>query len=154
MSDETALVDGTHPAWTRIKFEELLAQQLSLKRAHEERRTRAAPVMPRRSPDEPESLSARFLKTLPFRLTGAQQRVGAEIARDLTRPHPMQRLLQGDVGSGKTVVAALAAAQAIDAGYQAALMAPTEILAEQHFAQAARLAGAARRERSRGSPAA
>jgi ATP-dependent DNA helicase RecG len=131
-SDETALVDGTHPAWTRIKFEELLAQQLSLKRAHEERRTRAAPVMPRRSLDEPESLSARFLKTLPFRLTGAQQRVCAEIADELTLPHPMQRLLQGDVGSGKTIVAALAAAQAIDAGYQAALMAPTEILAEQH----------------------
>jgi ATP-dependent DNA helicase RecG len=131
-SDETALVDGTHPAWTRIKFEELLAQQLSLKRAHEERRTRAAPAMPRRSIDEPECLSARFLKALPFRLTGAQERVCAEIAGELTLPHPMQRLLQGDVGSGKTIVAALAAAQAIDAGYQAALMAPTEILAEQH----------------------
>jgi len=131
-SDETALVDGTHPAWTRIKFEELLAQQLSLKRAHEERRTRAAPVMPRRSETEPESLVARFLRALPFRLTGAQERVCAEIAAELTLPHPMQRLLQGDVGSGKTIVAALAAAQAIDAGYQAALMAPTEILAEQH----------------------
>lgn len=131
-SDETALVDGTHPAWTRIKFEELLAQQLSLKRAHEERRTRAAPVMSRRSLNEPESLVARFLGTLPFRLTGAQERVCAEIAAELTLPHPMQRLLQGDVGSGKTIVAALAAAQAIDAGYQAALMAPTEILAEQH----------------------
>jgi ATP-dependent DNA helicase RecG len=131
-SDETALVDGTHPAWTRIKFEELLAQQLSLKRAHEERRTRAAPAMPRRSLDEPESLSARFLRALPFALTGAQERVCAEIAGELTLPHPMQRLLQGDVGSGKTIVAALAAAQAIDAGYQAALMAPTEILAEQH----------------------
>ncbi|SAL73259.1 ATP-dependent DNA helicase RecG [Caballeronia terrestris] len=130
--DETALVDGTHPAWTRIKFEELLAQQLSLKRAHEERRTRAAPVMPRRSLHEPESLVARFLGALPFRLTGAQERVCAEIAAELTLPHPMQRLLQGDVGSGKTIVAALAAAQAIDAGYQAALMAPTEILAEQH----------------------
>ncbi|SAL12261.1 ATP-dependent DNA helicase RecG [Caballeronia humi] len=131
-SDEPALVDGTHPAWTRIKFEELLAQQLSLKRAHEERRTRAAPVMPRRSLHEPDSLVVRFLGTLPFRLTGAQERVCAEIAAELTLPHPMQRLLQGDVGSGKTVVAALAAAQAIDAGYQAALMAPTEILAEQH----------------------
>jgi ATP-dependent DNA helicase RecG len=131
-SDETALVDGTHPAWTRIKFEELLAQQLSLKRAHEERRTRAAPVMPRRSETEQESLVARFLRALPFRLTGAQERVCAEIAAELTLPHPMQRLLQGDVGSGKTIVAALAAAQAIDAGYQAALMAPTEILAEQH----------------------
>ncbi len=131
-SDENALIDGSHPAWTRIKFEELLAQQLSLKRAHEERRTRAAPVMPKRSPDETGTLVARFLQTLPFKLTGAQQRVCAEISNELTLPHPMQRLLQGDVGSGKTIVAALAAAQAIDAGYQAALMAPTEILAEQH----------------------
>ena len=131
-SDETALMDGTHPAWVRIKFEELLAQQMSLKRAHDERRTRAAPGMPRRTADDPASLVARLLNALPFSLTGAQQRVGGEIALDLTQPHPMQRLLQGDVGSGKTVVAALAAAQAIDAGYQAALMAPTEILAEQH----------------------
>ncbi|AXE99506.1 ATP-dependent DNA helicase RecG [Paraburkholderia hospita] len=131
-SDETALIDGTHPAWTRIKFEELLAQQLSLKRAHEERRTRAAPAMPRRAATDDASLVTRLLQTLPFALTNAQQRVCAEIAQDLTQPHPMQRLLQGDVGSGKTVVAALAAAQAIDAGYQAAMMAPTEILAEQH----------------------
>ncbi|SDH46909.1 ATP-dependent DNA helicase RecG [Paraburkholderia phenazinium] len=131
-SDETALMDGTHPAWVRIKFEELLAQQMSLKSAHDERRTRAAPSMPRRTADDPASLVARLLKALPFSLTGAQERVGGEIALDLTQPHPMQRLLQGDVGSGKTIVAALAAAQAIDAGYQAALMAPTEILAEQH----------------------
>lgn len=131
-SDETALIDGTHPAWTRIKFEELLAQQLSLKRAHEERRTRAAPAMPRRASDDDASLVVRLLRALPFALTGAQQRVVAEIAGELTLAHPMQRLLQGDVGSGKTIVAALAAAQAIDAGYQAALMAPTEILAEQH----------------------
>src|SRR5690349_22934636 len=131
-SDETALIDGTHPAWVRIKFEELLAQQLSLKRAHEERRTRAAPAMPRREPTDEASLVTRLLKTLPFALTNAQQRGCAEIAQDLTQPHPMQRLLQGDVGTGKTVVAALAAAQAIDAGYQAAMMAPTEILAEQH----------------------
>ncbi|TKC91060.1 ATP-dependent DNA helicase RecG [Trinickia terrae] len=131
-ADETALIDGTHPAWSRIKFEELLAQQLSLKRAHEERRTRSAPVMPQRAAHDPESLAARLARALPFALTRAQQRVGAEIAADLTQPHPMQRLLQGDVGSGKTIVAALAAAQAIDAGYQAALMAPTEILAEQH----------------------
>ncbi|MEI5999232.1 ATP-dependent DNA helicase RecG [Paraburkholderia bengalensis] len=131
-SDQTALIDGTHPAWTRIKFEELLAQQLSLKRAHEERRTRAAPVMPRAAPTNEASLVTRLLKALPFSLTGAQQRVCGEIAHDLTQPHPMQRLLQGDVGSGKTIVAALAAAQAIDAGYQAAMMAPTEILAEQH----------------------
>ncbi|SAL64677.1 ATP-dependent DNA helicase RecG [Caballeronia arvi] len=131
-SDETALIDGTHPAWTRIKFEELLAQQLSLKRAHEERRTRAAPAMPRRLPNDEQSLVVRLLKALPFALTGAQERVVGEIAGELTLAHPMQRLLQGDVGSGKTIVAALAAAQAIDAGYQAALMAPTEILAEQH----------------------
>lgn len=131
-SDETALIDGTHPAWTRIKFEELLAQQLSLKRAHEERRRRSAPAMPRRAPADAASLVTRLLQALPFALTGAQQRVVAEIAAELTLPHPMQRLLQGDVGSGKTIVAALAAAQAIDAGYQAALMAPTEILAEQH----------------------
>ncbi|MFC5430041.1 ATP-dependent DNA helicase RecG [Paraburkholderia denitrificans] len=139
-ADEAELIDGTHPAWTRIKFEELLAQQLSLKRAHEERRTRAAPAMPLRETAAQDAASAplveplvtRLRASLPFQLTNAQQRVVAEIARELELPHPMQRLLQGDVGSGKTVVAALAAAQAIDAGYQAALMAPTEILAEQH----------------------
>ncbi|MGR3907023.1 ATP-dependent DNA helicase RecG [Burkholderia sp. SR8] len=131
-SDEAALMDGSHPAWTRIKFEELLAQQLSLKRAHEERRTRAAPAMPRRTAADADALTTRLYAALPFTLTGAQSRVVDEIAHDLTLPHPMQRLLQGDVGSGKTVVAALAATQAIDAGYQAALMAPTEILAEQH----------------------
>jgi len=128
--DETGLLDGTHPAWLRIKFEELLAQQLSLKRAQQQRRARTAPVMLKRS--ESASLVARFEHTLPFALTGAQRRVWAEISADMAAPHPMQRLLQGDVGSGKTIVAALAAAQAIDAGYQAALMAPTEILAEQH----------------------
>jgi len=134
-ADEAALIDGTHPAWTRIKFDELLAQQLSLKRAHEERRRRTAPPMPSMSPGDrgaAQTLSARFRAALPFALTGAQKRVVAEISADLGAPHPMQRLLQGDVGSGKTVVAALAAAQAIDAGYQAAMMAPTEILAEQH----------------------
>lgn len=130
-ADEAALMDGTHPAWTRIKFEELLAQQLSLKRAHAARRAHTAPAMPRTGTTQ-ESLVARLLATLPFALTAAQQRVVAEISNDLAQPYPMQRLLQGDVGSGKTVVAALAAAQAIDAGYQAALMAPTEILAEQH----------------------
>ncbi|WP_176050524.1 ATP-dependent DNA helicase RecG [Burkholderia sp. BCC1644] len=131
-SDEAALMDGSHPAWTRIKFEELLAQQLSLKRAHEERRTRAAPAMPRLAASDADALTTRLYAALPFTLTGAQARVVDEIAHDLTLAHPMQRLLQGDVGSGKTVVAALAATQAIDAGYQAALMAPTEILAEQH----------------------
>ncbi|HKT96323.1 MAG TPA: ATP-dependent DNA helicase RecG [Paraburkholderia sp.] len=133
-ADEHELIDGTHPAWTRIKFDELLAQQLSLKRAHEERRTRAAPAMARHvaGRDSGTALLARLRAALPFTLTGAQERVVEEIAHDLEQPHPMQRLLQGDVGSGKTVVAALAAAQAIDAGFQAALMAPTEILAEQH----------------------
>jgi ATP-dependent DNA helicase RecG len=130
--DESALIDRTHPAWLRIKFEELLAQQLSLKRAHDERRSRAAPPMSLRPADDRASLVARLTAALPFALTGAQQRASAQIAQDLAASHPMQRLLQGDVGSGKTVVAALAAAQAIDAGYQAALMAPTEILAEQH----------------------
>ncbi|KAG0163544.1 hypothetical protein DFQ30_011396 [Apophysomyces sp. BC1015] len=115
-ADEAALMDRTHPAWLRIKFDELLAQQLSLKRAHDERRLRTAPAMTRRSAADRDSL----------------QRASEQIAADLAAAHPMQRLLQGDVGSGKTVVAALAAAQAIDAGYQAALMAPTELLAEQH----------------------
>jgi ATP-dependent DNA helicase RecG len=131
-AQEAALIDRTHPAWLRIKFEELLAQQLSLKRAHEERRSRGAPPMPRRAPGDADSLVKRFEAALPFALTGAQRRAVAEISGELAAPHPMQRLLQGDVGSGKTIVAALAAAQAIDAGYQAALMAPTEILAEQH----------------------
>jgi ATP-dependent DNA helicase RecG len=127
--DETALSERTHPAWTRIKFDELLAQQLSLKRAQAARRERNAPPMPSTT----VGILARFMQALPFALTGAQQRVWAEIQTDLMSPHPMHRLLQGDVGSGKTIVAALAAAHAIDAGYQAALMAPTEILAEQHY---------------------
>jgi ATP-dependent DNA helicase RecG len=126
--DEHALTERSHPAWTRVKFDELLAQQLSLKRAQQARREKGAPVL-----SAVGSLSEAFLKTLPFKLTNAQQRVVEEIRRDLRADYPMQRLLQGDVGSGKTVVAALAAAQAIDSGYQAALMAPTEILAEQHF---------------------
>ncbi|EHP43347.1 ATP-dependent DNA helicase RecG [Cupriavidus basilensis OR16] len=127
--DEHALIERSHPAWQRIKLDELLAQQLSLKRSQAARRDKSAPPMPRR---EGGLLSA-FLAALPFKLTGAQQRVVEEIAKDMGAPHPMHRLLQGDVGSGKTIVAALAACQAIDAGYQAALMAPTEILAEQHF---------------------
>ncbi|CAG2159208.1 ATP-dependent DNA helicase RecG [Cupriavidus numazuensis] len=126
---EAALADRSHPAWQRIKFDELLAQQISLRRAHEARREKNAPSMPRRE----DGLLTRFLQALPFRLTGAQQRVVEEIAADMTAQHPMHRLLQGDVGSGKTIVAALAACQAIDAGYQAAIMAPTEILAEQHY---------------------
>ena len=126
--DEHALGERSHPAWERMKFDELLAQQLSLKRAQRARREKGAP--PLRAVG---TLSEAFLKGLPFALTGAQQRVVQEIRADLAESYPMQRLLQGDVGSGKTVVSALAAAQAIDSGYQAALMAPTEILAEQHF---------------------
>jgi ATP-dependent DNA helicase RecG len=126
--DEYALMEKSHPAWTRMKFDELLAQQLSLKRAQRARRDKGAPTL-----RAVGRLSEGFLGALPFALTGAQQRVVQEIRADLREGYPMQRLLQGDVGSGKTVVAALAAAQAIDSGYQAALMAPTEILAEQHF---------------------
>jgi len=125
---EHALMDRSHPAWIRMKFDELLAQQLSLKRAQVARRAKGASALPVIG-----TLSNAFLKTLPFSLTGAQQRVLEEIRTDLRESFPMQRLLQGDVGSGKTVVAALAAAQAIDSGFQATLMAPTEILAEQHF---------------------
>jgi len=126
--DEHALADRSHPAWVRMKFDELLAQQLSLKRAQAARRAKGATALPVIG-----KLSDAFLKTLPFTLTKAQQRVLQEIRADLRASFPMQRLLQGDVGSGKTVVAALAAAQAIDSGFQAVLMAPTEILADQHF---------------------
>ncbi|MTV38796.1 ATP-dependent DNA helicase RecG [Duganella radicis] len=126
--DEHALADRSHPAWTRVKFDELLAQQLSLKRAQRARRAKGSPALTKVG-----VLSRDLQVALPFKLTGAQKRVLAEISADLRQPYPMQRLLQGDVGSGKTVVSALAAAQAIDSGYQAALMAPTEILAEQHF---------------------
>lgn len=125
---EAALMDRSHPAWVRMKFDELLAQQLSLKRAQAARRAKGAAALPVIG-----ELSTAFLRQLPFQLTRAQQRVLEEIRADLRESFPMQRLLQGDVGSGKTVVAALAAAQAIDSGFQAALMAPTEILAEQHF---------------------
>lgn len=126
--DEHALMERAHPAWVRMKFDELLAQQLSLKRAQAARRAKGAIPLPVLG-----ELSSALLHSLPFALTGAQQRVLEEIRADLRAAYPMQRLLQGDVGSGKTVVAALAAAQAIDSGHQAVLMAPTEILAEQHF---------------------
>ncbi|MCX7165815.1 MAG: ATP-dependent DNA helicase RecG [Rhodocyclales bacterium] len=117
-----------HPAWRRVQFDELLAQQLSLRRAYTARRARGAPRLVASA-----TLTAALLASLPFRLTKAQQRAWREIAADLGQPHPMQRLLQGDVGSGKTVVAALAMLHAVEAGHQAALMAPTEILAEQHY---------------------
>jgi ATP-dependent DNA helicase RecG len=124
-----ALEDRSHPAWQRLKFEELLAQQLSQLQARRERELQRAPRFAVRA----GGLQERLLAALPFALTGAQRRVAEEIAADLQREQPTHRLLQGDVGSGKTVVAALAAAIAIDNGWQCALMAPTEILAEQHF---------------------
>jgi ATP-dependent DNA helicase RecG len=121
--------DHSHPAWQRLKFDELLAQQLSQLLAQAARAKLAAPSL-RAGGD---GLAQQLLARLPFALTQAQQRVVAEVTGDIAQPHPMHRLLQGDVGSGKTVVAALAAAVAMDAGWQCALMAPTEILAEQHF---------------------
>ena len=131
-----ALEDRSHPAWQRLKAEELLAQQLSQLQAKRGRDALQAPPLlaPPRAAGEP-GLAERLLAALPFTLTEAQRRVSAEIARELGRPVPMHRLLQGDVGSGKTVVAALAAALCIDAGWQCALMAPTEILAQQHFSK-------------------
>ena len=126
--------DRTHPAWQRLKAEELLAQQLSQLEARRVRAAMRAPQLAGQSLGNTQcSLHDQLLERLPFHLTNAQQRVGAEIATDLQKNVPMHRLLQGDVGSGKTVVAALAAARCIDAGWQCALMAPTEILAEQHF---------------------
>ncbi len=124
-----ALEDHSHPAWQRLKFEELLAQQLSQLQAKQARALQRAPPFSLQR----GGLQDRLLAALPFTLTQAQRRVGDEIAADLQQPVPMHRLLQGDVGSGKTVVAALAAAIAIQNGWQCALMAPTEILAEQHF---------------------
>ena len=122
-----ALAGRAHPAWRRVKFDELLAQQLSLRFAYRRRRARKAPVL---RPDG--ALLKAFVSRLPFELTRAQTRALNEVLRDLAQPHPMQRLLQGDVGSGKTVVAAIACLAAADSGRQAAVMAPTEILSEQH----------------------
>ena len=118
----------THRVWQRIKFDELLAQQLSMRLHYRQRRNRMAPTLKKKS-----KLSVALLEQLTFNLTSAQKKVTSEICRDLSMPHPMQRLLQGDVGSGKTIVAALAALLVIENGYQVAMMAPTEILAEQHF---------------------
>ena len=123
------LEDQTHPAWQRLKIEELLAQQLSQTQARLEREALKAAVLNPKKGD----LAKRLLAQLPFALTGAQARAVAEITQDLAKPSPMHRLLQGDVGSGKTVVAAMAAAICMDSGYQCVLMAPTEILAQQHF---------------------
>ncbi len=123
-----ALEDRNLPAWQRLKFDELLAQQMQLRLAYAARRAKGAPTL---SPLA--TLTEKLLAALPFRLTGAQVRAWGEIALDLAKPHPMQRLLQGDVGSGKTIVAALAMLRAVENGWQAVLMAPTEILAEQHY---------------------
>jgi len=126
-ADLASLAQRTHPAWERMKFDELLAQQLSMRMAYRARRARNAPAL---APDGP--LLRRFLGHLPFRLTRAQSRAMAQTLGDLAQAHPMQRLLQGDVGSGKTIIAAIASLAAVDGGCQAAVMAPTEILSEQH----------------------
>lgn len=122
------LMEHTHPAWERLKFDELLAQQLSMRTAHHARQQHTAPIL-----SSAGRYATQLLANLPFALTGAQARVCTEIRTELRQSYPMQRLLQGDVGSGKTIVAAFAALEAIEAGFQAALMAPTEILAEQHY---------------------
>jgi len=123
-----ALADRTHEAWQRMKFDELLAQQLSVRFAYEKRRTRRAHALPTNG-----ALLRHFVQNLPFRLTSAQRRAVQEVLRDLAQATPMQRLLQGDVGSGKTIVAAIACLAAVDGARQAAVMAPTEILSEQHW---------------------
>jgi len=126
-ADTERLRDGATPQQQRLAFEELLVHHLSLRRARLRRRTARAPAL---SVDE--GLARKLVESLPFTLTGAQQRVLAEIGEDLAREVPMLRLVQGDVGSGKTVVAAAAAAAAAQSGWQTALMAPTELLSEQH----------------------
>ncbi|MDP1595707.1 MAG: ATP-dependent DNA helicase RecG [Methylotenera sp.] len=126
--DLQALDNKSTAHWHRLAFDELLAQQLSMRKHYARRRSVSAPQF---SPSK--QLVSALLKSLPFALTSAQQKVALEIERDLTQPHPMQRLLQGDVGSGKTIVACMAALQSIENGWQVALMAPTEILAEQHY---------------------
>ncbi|NOU25324.1 MAG: ATP-dependent DNA helicase RecG [Methylotenera sp.] len=127
-ADLQGLEDKTTPEWQRLVFDELLAQQLSMRKHYARRRSVDAPQF-----QQSKQLVSALLKSLPFALTQAQQKVALEIQSDLTQPHPMQRLLQGDVGSGKTIVACMAALQSIESGWQVALMAPTEILAEQHF---------------------
>lgn len=127
-ADMQALENRTSPYWRRLAFDELLAQQLSMRQHYARRRSVSAPQF-----QPSKLLISALLKSLPFALTRAQQKVALEIQQDLTQPHPMQRLLQGDVGSGKTIVACMAALQSIESGWQVALMAPTEILAEQHY---------------------
>ncbi|WP_338018836.1 ATP-dependent DNA helicase RecG [Halorhodospira halochloris] len=128
-TDTQALLEGRHPAVQRVAYEELLAHHLTLRRYRLNLHAAAtAPVL-----DGGEGLAGQLRDTLPFELTAAQLRVDSEVAADMAQPSPMLRLLQGDVGSGKTVIAALACARAIGSGYQAAVMAPTELLAEQHW---------------------
>ncbi len=122
------LREGSHPAQLQLALEELIAHNLSLHQLRQQHQREGAPALAA----APGIIQA-LLENLGFPLTKAQQRVSLEIAADLAKPHPMLRLLQGDVGSGKTVVAACAALQAIANGYQVAIMAPTEILAEQHW---------------------
>ncbi len=128
-ADVAALLAGTHPAQRRLALEELLAHQLSLRRQRIALQSYAAPVL-----DDDGGLLQQLRQNLPFALTAAQERVFDEIRADLRKGVPMLRLVQGDVGSGKTVVAAMAALLAIGSGRQAAMMAPTELLAEQHLA--------------------
>src|SRR5262249_47223202 len=124
----SVLAGGRHPAQRRLAFEELLAHHLSLKLIKHEAKTEPAWVL-----QDLEGLAARFLTSLPFSLTNAQSRALGDVNADLSVSRPMVRLIQGDVGCGKTVVAAAAAARAAGSGLQAAFMAPTELLAEQHF---------------------
>jgi ATP-dependent DNA helicase RecG len=126
-ADVEELAAGRHPAQRRLALEEMLAHHLSLRRVRERARLASAPVLP-----EPVTLRRRFLDLLGFELTGGQADALADIDRDLAENHPMMRLVQGDVGCGKTVVAAAAALNAVDRGFQVAIMAPTELLAEQH----------------------
>jgi len=126
-ADLAQLLGGHHPAQRRLAFEELLAHQLSLRQLRQAVKSEPAPPL-----HDGDALESRLLKSLPFALTGAQARALEEVDRDLASDKPMVRLVQGDVGCGKTVVAAAAAARAVGSGWQAALMAPTELLAEQH----------------------
>ena len=127
-ADVAMLEEGRHPCQRRLAFEELLAHHLSLRLLRRKMRSRPAPQLKKDGP-----LAARFLKSLSFDLTGAQKKVLREIGADLRDDRPMMRLVQGDVGSGKTVVAAAAAARVVDSDWQTVIMAPTELLAEQHF---------------------
>lgn len=129
LSEAKSIENKTHPAWHRLVFDELLAQQLTLQLARDKREQLKA--IPLELNDR--SLFEGVINEFSLELTGAQKRVISEITEDLKKPKPMNRLLQGDVGSGKTIVAALAASLVISNGYQVALMAPTEILAEQHY---------------------